>query len=319
MQDGTVRFTKNCCPDICEPTRRFIGLLDLNMNIDMNKQSIAVLLTCHNRINTTLECLGLLFKQTSFRKDLNASVYLVDDGSTDGTSEAVKTAFPSVNVLSGSGGLYWNQGMRVAYGAALEDTYDYYLWLNDDCKLYSDTLEKLLDTSNELYETTGSRGIVIAATKDSRTGELTYSGYRKKTSRISNIRFQMVPVSDEPVRVEGICGNCVLIPQEVSLVVGNISRHYQHRWGDIDYSLRALEKGIYSWVAPGYLADCDANPNEDRWKDRSLPLKERYSELNSLKGLGRSDWYAFVKRHGGMFWPIDWVRPYLRVLIDWVR
>ena len=62
--------------------------------------------------------------------DLN--VYLVDDGSTDGTSEAVKKNFPQVNIIKGDGTLFWNGGMRVAFSKAMESEHDYYLWLNDD-------------------------------------------------------------------------------------------------------------------------------------------------------------------------------------------
>ncbi len=63
---------------------------------------IAVLLTCHNRRAETLRCLEALLAQ-----DAGASlrVFLVDDGSTDGTGEAVRVSFPQVNVVQGDGSL----------------------------------------------------------------------------------------------------------------------------------------------------------------------------------------------------------------------
>lgn len=283
-----------------------------------NIKSLAVLLTCHNRVELTLECLRLFYEQTALTST-TASVYLVDDGSSDGTSRAVKEAFPDVNLIIGDGSLYWNQGMRVAFSAALVDSFDYYLWLNDDTRLYRCSLDELLKTSEQLHMELDSPCVVIAAAKDSRTGVLSYGGYRRRPSILSKLKFELADAEDKPVQVEGMCGNCVLIPREVVEVVGNISACYRHRWGDIDYSLRALEKGYLTWVAPGFLAECDANPHEDRWRNKALPFVERFQELNSLKGLGGKDWYNFVRRHGGLLWPLDWIRPYIRLLVDSIR
>ena len=39
---------------------------------------------------------------------------------------------PDVRLLRGNGQLYWNGGMRRAFGEAMAADYDYYLWMNDD-------------------------------------------------------------------------------------------------------------------------------------------------------------------------------------------
>ena len=50
----------------------------------MEKKSIAVILTVHNRKMKTLECLSSLFKEHN-----NFEVFLTNDGCTDGTSEVI--------------------------------------------------------------------------------------------------------------------------------------------------------------------------------------------------------------------------------------
>ena len=48
--------------------------------------SIAVLMTCYNRVETTLRCLHSLFNQTIKQSDnqtISLDVWLVDDASTD--------------------------------------------------------------------------------------------------------------------------------------------------------------------------------------------------------------------------------------------
>lgn len=79
---------------------------------------IAVLMTCYNRVETTLRCLRLLFEQ---KGDFDVSVFLVDDGSSDKTGERVKANFPQVNAIKGTGALYWCKGMNLAWRTAGND------------------------------------------------------------------------------------------------------------------------------------------------------------------------------------------------------
>ena len=73
----------------------------------MNGTRIAVLLTCFNRKEKTLACLDALFKQ-ALPADVDILAYLVDDASTDGTSEAVRQTYPQVKIFSCHGNLFGN-------------------------------------------------------------------------------------------------------------------------------------------------------------------------------------------------------------------
>src|SRR5262245_41763769 len=101
----------------------------------MTSIRVAVLVTCHNRKPKTLGSLAALYGQ-QLEEGVQLDVFLVDDGSSDGTSEAVAVRFPAVHITRGSGDLYWVGGMRAAYEAASRADYDYHLWLNDDTILY---------------------------------------------------------------------------------------------------------------------------------------------------------------------------------------
>ena len=63
-------------------------------------RSLAVLLTCHNRKEKTLACLKHLYeseKDCSFELDME--VYVTDDGSDDGTYEAIRDLHPDMATL----------------------------------------------------------------------------------------------------------------------------------------------------------------------------------------------------------------------------
>lgn len=276
---------------------------------------IAVLMTCHNRVEKTTACLKALYAQKT-DKNINYHIFLVDDGSTDGTADAVRKKYPDATIILGDGSLFWNRGMHLAFQAALKSKCDYFLWLNDDTFLYEDAIDTMLSVYEELKQKGRDKSIVAASTKDPETGAFSYGGYRLRKNVLNPLDLYLVEPENTAVPVVTFCGNCVLIPMAVADVVGNMDPEYQHRWGDVDYGLRARKKGCESWIAPGYQGECGDNPNADRWRDSSLPLRERLRELHSLKGVGKEDWKRYTRAHAGSFWFLVWVRPYLRIAYD---
>ena len=93
---------------------------------------IAAVMAVHNRRDLTLACLDSLRAQQLAGDTLD--VFVLDDASTDGTAAAVLERHPDVRLLRGNGQLYWNGGMRRAFGEAMAADYDYYLWMNDDTR-----------------------------------------------------------------------------------------------------------------------------------------------------------------------------------------
>ena len=116
----------------------------------MKKINMAVLITCHNRIQKTQTCLKSLFNQKKI-ENINLKVFLVDDGSKDGTKEYVKNNFPQVNLTVGNGKLYWGGGTYLAWETALRDNikYDYFLWINDDTFLFENAISILLSSKKD--------------------------------------------------------------------------------------------------------------------------------------------------------------------------
>ena len=92
------------------------------------QKSIAVLITCHNRASQTIHCLKQLFNQRGLGHEFILDLYLVDDNSSDGTADLIHAQFPLVNIIKGTGELYWNRGMHLAWEtAAQKGTYTWYL------------------------------------------------------------------------------------------------------------------------------------------------------------------------------------------------
>ena len=275
---------------------------------------IAVLITCHNRKDTTLRCLDSLFGQTRL-KSVAAQVYLVDDGSTDGTAAEIAEHFPQVRILNGDGTLYWNGGMRLAFIEAMKHGYDYYLMLNDDTVLFPHAMAVLLETHSSLEAMGKENAIIVGSTRDPEVGRTTYGGV-SRTSRLRRLKFDLVEPADSMLECETLNMNCALIPASVVKRVGNLDPVFTHAMGDYDYGLRARQHGCSVWIAPGYLGTCGANPSEGTWRDAAGSLADRIGKVKSAKGLPVKEWQLFARRHAGPFWIVYWLSPYLKLLVS---
>jgi len=284
------------------------------MNNLSSPVQVAVLLTCFNRKDKTLRCLENLAVQ-KLPENVRLSVVLVDDGSSDGTSDAVRNNYPDVIVVEGEGDLYWNQGMRLAWNTALKQQhFDYFLLLNDDTELYCDAISRLLNVEKEIRETSEKTGVIVGSTIDSFTKLHTYGGNNQlKTLFWKGFRFSRVKPGEVPLRCDTFNANCVLISNEIVKDIGILSDRFTHGMGDFDYGLRAREKGSFCWIAPGYIGTCSINEITSTWLDPSMPLKQRNKLQKTPKGMPTSEWLYFVKRHTGFMWVLAWLQLKLRL------
>lgn len=277
--------------------------------------TLAVLMTCHNRRDITLSCLEALQKQANLSA-VDLCVYLVDDGSSDGTSEAVKASYPSVKILHGDGSLFWVGGMRLAFAEALKSSHDYYIWLNDDTLLEPDAFSTLIETHQSLMQQGYPNSIVASSVRDIDSGELTYGG-RVKSSKHFYHKFRSIEPGNEPKKCDTMQGNCVLIPQSVAAKVGNLDKAFIHTMGDIDYGLRASKLGCSVWIAPGYLGNCSQNSVRGNWADTEISLIQRLRKVIQPKAFPIKPWTVFARRHKGKFWFVYWILPYLRAVVGY--
>ncbi len=247
----------------------------------MISKRIAVLMTCHNRKDKTLSCLMHLHLNP-LPPGVGLSIYLVDDGSTDGTADAVRAAYPSVVIVHGNGEMYWNQGMIRAWKSAEIEAPDFYLWLNDDTELYEDAIQSLWSTSLEHLH----QAIVVGSTSATLNGVIPSYGGRDKNGALMS-----------PNNTYRSChtfnGNCVLIPSYVHNKLGTHSHQYSHSFGDFDYGYRASHAGIKRVVAPGFVGWCAPHDRAPRWSNPSTPVLSRLKALYSPLGCPPKEQFHF--------------------------
>lgn len=279
---------------------------------DHARPAIAVILTCFNRRQKTVACIDAVLAQTAFG-DVALDFYITDDGSNDGTADALAAKYGEIRLLEGDGSLFWNGGMRLAWANALQGEYDFFLWLNDDTFLYPQTLRQMLDTHALAMHDSGKAGIVVGSTHDE-IGQTSYGGERQR-SRLRPLTLAMIEPQEAVQQCDTFNGNCVLISRQAADVLGNLDPGFVHAMGDTDYGLRARKAGIPMWVMPGYAGRCVNDGSvAGGFGDNSLPFTVRFKKILSPKGLPWRPWKLLCKRHAGVLWPLYWSWPYLKIV-----
>lgn len=207
------------------------------MPADRTTIRLFVIVPAHNRREYTRQCLEHLRAQT--RQDVR--VVVVDDGSSDGTSQMVRSEFPEALLLRGDGSLWWagavNRGIQEAL--ALDATH--ILCLNDDTCPPPDFIERILETSLHLPD-----ALVGAAEKNSLNGELCFAGERINwlSAGATSLLNASSPIEDRIADVSHAPGRGLLIPAAVFRQIGFFDHIRLPQYAaDYDFTHRACRAG----------------------------------------------------------------------------
>lgn len=275
----------------------------------MQRVDLAVLMTCHNRRTLTLGAVSSIIAAAN-KAGLSFRIFVVDDGSTDGTAAALSNISPDTTIIPGDGSLYWNGGMRRAWETASATVSTrFYLWLNDDLWVEPDALVMALATYDEQEASCHGRVIVVGYTIDA-NGKVTYGGLQRAQG-LSNIRFEQAPA--EKAQCITMNGNFVLIPQQAVGDIGINDCGFRHAFGDIDYGLRASRSGYCITQIPIPVGTQERNAAYAK-SVSTLTAKNFRFIFNHPKGVAWREWLLFCRRHAGRFWFVNFFIRYAKMI-----
>ena len=173
----------------------------------------------------------------------------VDDGSTDGISEYLRTTYPRLHLLRGDGNYWWTGAMRRGVAEILKRTKpgDFVLTINNDCTFDRQYVQTLVTTSvNHGRAIVGSLAVDRedqtriwdgGVAVDWRTGVFSGLGPARTTALP-----QGITVRDD---IDTVSTKGTLYPIEVFEQAGNFDdRHLPHYGSDYEMGIRAKRAGF---------------------------------------------------------------------------
>lgn len=221
------------------------------------KIKTALVIPVFNRRETTLQ--GLKSLSRICKENLDVKIFVIDDGSTDGTSEAVAKNFPEVEIIKGDGSLHYAGGTNSGIEAALKWNADYIATMNDDSVFHEQFLQRLIKTAEE-----NPRSIIGALLllwdEPHKVFQVGQTWNTLRGGWVMPEDLTAFNVGESAFEVECIVGNCVLFPVaaiEENGLMDNIK--FPHGWGDAQYLMRMRKAGWKLLVEPKSLVWCEPN------------------------------------------------------------
>jgi GT2 family glycosyltransferase len=242
---------------------------------------LCVVSPVHNRRELTLQCLRSLSRID--RDGLEVRIVIVDDGCTDGTGDAIRENFPDVQIVSGTGELWYTAGTNLGVVAALKHKPDYILCINDDSIFDGRCIRRMIDCAMAnprsvvgallLLWDQPHRVFQVAPVWDTWKGG--WQHWYQQT---------IWTVPQKPWEVEMIVGNCILYPAAVFNECGMLNPRVSAQYGDAEFTTRLRKRGWRLIIEPRARVFCQ--PNAPHVSVTSRPLAKQIELLFRKKSSG---------------------------------
>lgn len=279
---------------------------------------IYIITPVYNRKEFTQNYLKALANQTIH----DFKVIIVDDGSTDGTSEMIEEEFPEVILIKEKGDLWWAEATNIGVKYAIKHGADYIMTLNDDTIPEEDYIEKMIYwSSREPNALLGALAIDIDSKKPIACGWL----HSWETTKLTSLVEILKPNEFNGLhKVNVFPGRGLLIPVDVFKKIGLYdSKNFPQTVADNDFTYRAEKAGYHIYC------NCDAKikifPNESAatYYRKNKSLKNYFIHLFGLKGAGNLKRFTILvvkncpKRYLLKYLIVGWIRRIGGYLKEW--
>lgn len=255
------------------------------------KIKVAVVSPVYNRRDITLQCLRSLSRVNA--RGLDIHFVIVDDASPDGTADAISKEFPEVEIVSGTGDLWFTEGTNVGVRAAMVHDPKYVLMMNDDQVFDSEFLRFLVETA-EKYPRSVVGPILLQWDQPHRLFQTApvWNTLQGGWHHWSQQTIWTIP--KKPWKVDLIVGNCVLVPAEAIRECGLMNSKRYPNFGDAEYTPRLRRRGWQLLIDPRSRVFCQPNTLPPRIRSLGFQKQVRYlfSDLKHPSNLRRR-FYAY--------------------------
>ena len=251
---------------------------------------VAVVVLSWNGRDDTLSCLRSL-AAVDYEP---LTVVVVDNGSRDGSADAVASAFPSSELVRLAHNLGFAGGMNAGVAHALAAGADAVVFLNNDMVVDPGFVAPLVEALDADPNAAAACSQILFFDLPDR---IWYAGARYRPARGYHGRHTgygrpPLPRSAPPYRTDRACAGAMLVRREALARVGRFDEALFAYAEDVDWSLRARAAGLHVLVVPASVvrhhvsaaSGGESSPNTLYLGLRnSLVVAERWAPLGPLR------------------------------------
>ncbi len=211
------------------------------------QERVAIIVLTYNGLQDTRECLKSLRKL----QDAQAIIYVVDNGSSDGTADAIAAEFQdSIILIHNEKNLLYAGGNNVGIRRALADGHASILLLNNDTTVALDFLAHLVHVGSELPRAILAPKIYYASRPDVLWFAGGIANIRRAHFAHRGIREKDNGQYDNREPTDWATGCALFVPREVFDEIGLLDENLGLYNEDVDFCLRAKASGFGIYYVP---------------------------------------------------------------------
>ncbi len=212
---------------------------------DAAPPKVATITVNWNGLADTLACLESLRAQDY----PNNHVIVVDNGSTDGSADALRKQCDTISLIETGSNLGFTGGNNAGIQSALRQDFDYIYLLNNDTIVEPDSLRELVRAAEAQPE----YGILSPVMHyHDRRDEIWFGGatLNLRRGRADHDPARNPARTDPPYEVPWTTGCAMLVRTDLMRRLGGFDDRFFLIWEDVDISLRAVAAGSKIGIVP---------------------------------------------------------------------
>lgn len=268
---------------------------------------LSIIIVNWNTRDFLIECLESIFSTT---RGIDLEVFVVDNGSTDGSGRVVKERFPDVRVIENRGNLGFaganNQALKISKGK-------YVLLVNPDAKIKGQAIEELFSFM-EGHSRAGISGVQLLNSNGSKQNSIAnFPSLATELLNKSLLRWlfpKKFPGKErkysEPIEVDSVIGACMMVRRQAAEQVGILDERYFLFLEETDWCFRMKKAGWKVYHVPQ--AEVEHFQGKSAGEVREKARVEFY----------RSRYYFFKKNRGNLQWLILLIGIWIKLMAEFV-
>ncbi len=217
-------------------------------NVASGDQAVSAIIVNYNAGALLASCVASALGQS-------AEIVIVDNASADFSTDAIASSWPHIKIIKNGSNLGFAAACNIGARAA---TGSHFLFLNPDCVLAEDAVQRMLEGADSVKDVGMVGGLLVDPDGTEQGGGrravptpwrslVRATGLSRFADRWPRLFYDFhlhkQPLPAAPIEVEAISGACMLVPRHAMEKVGSWDESYFLHCEDLDLCMRFRRMG----------------------------------------------------------------------------